>query len=158
MLTFLALTHVNVLRILWKILYKVCIVLGREIVGPLFIVVVISGIIFWTLLPQPFPRTSTSFPGVECPVPLPLHPLYHQPVQKNDPLLSKASKELSDRLNTKLFGIDSAVVIVVHGGQNILEWSHGRIRSNVSQKEDSRKADANTIWRIASITKVRFTQ
>jgi len=63
-------------------------------------------------------------------------------------------KELSKRLEGKLDGTDSAVVIVVHGGQTILEWSHGRIRSNVSEKEDDRKVGADTIWRVASITKV----
>jgi CubicO group peptidase (beta-lactamase class C family) len=64
------------------------------------------------------------------------------------------AKELDVRLHEKLNGTDSAVVLVLQGGQTVLEWSHGRVRSNVSEKEDARKVDANTIWRIASITKV----
>jgi CubicO group peptidase (beta-lactamase class C family) len=42
----------------------------------------------------------------------------------------------------------------VHGGQTLLEWSHGRIRSNVSAEDDDRKVGSDTIWRVASITKV----
>jgi CubicO group peptidase (beta-lactamase class C family) len=35
-----------------------------------------------------------------------------------------------------------------------VEWSHGRIKSNESIKKDDRKVGPDTIWRIASITKV----
>ena len=48
------------------------------------------------------------------------------------------------------------MVIVLHGGQTVFEWSHGRIRSNVTKEEDNRKVGPDTIWRIASITKVHF--
>lgn len=65
-----------------------------------------------------------------------------------------AEKELSKRLEGKLNGTDSAVVMVLHGGETVLEWSHGRIKSNESAKEDDRKVGPDTIWRIASITKV----
>lgn len=51
-------------------------------------------------------------------------------------------------------GTDSAVVLVLHGGETVLEWSHGRIKNNESAKEDDRKVGPDTIWRIASITKV----
>lgn len=48
------------------------------------------------------------------------------------------------------------MVMVLHGGETVLEWSHGRIKSNESVKQDDRKVGPDTIWRVASITKVRY--
>ena len=97
-------------------------------------------------------RPTTQTP--ECPVPLPLDPIFDRPLLPNDPRLKSLQQELQKSLYDKLGGIDSAVILVVHGGGNILEWSHGRIRSNVTAKEDDRKVGPDTIWRVASITKV----
>jgi CubicO group peptidase (beta-lactamase class C family) len=85
---------------------------------------------------------------------LPLDPIQHHPLPPSDPRLRSAEKELSTRLHQKLNGTDSAVILVLHGGQTVLEWSHGRIRSNVSAEQDERKVGPDTIWRVASITKV----
>jgi len=114
---------------------------------------VISGlllglIVFHRPTPPPFTRP-------ECPVPLPLDPIIDHRLLLNDTRLQSLQKELSDTLKHQLDGINSAVVIVVHGGTNILEWSHGRIRSNITEKEDNRKVGPDTIWRVASITKVQ---
>jgi CubicO group peptidase (beta-lactamase class C family) len=111
------------------------------------------GIILGTYVPQvhrPFLLHTT----VDCPGSLPLEPIHRNPLLPNDTRLSSAKEELSGVLQAKLDGTDSAVIIAIHGGQTILEWTHGRIRSNVSAKEDGRKVDADTIWRVASITKV----
>ena len=93
-------------------------------------------------------------PAVECPASLPLDPIHRHPLLPNDTRLAKAKKELSELLRSKLSETDSAVIVVVHGGQTLLEWSHGRIRSNVSDEDDDRKVGTDTIWRVASITKV----
>jgi Beta-lactamase len=90
----------------------------------------------------------------DCPASLPLDPIHRHPVLPNDTRLAAAEKELSELLHSKLSETDSAVIAVVHGGQTILEWSYGRIRSNLSAEEDDRKVGADTIWRVASITKV----
>lgn len=92
----------------------------------------------------------------ECPATLPLDPLYRHPLLQNDTRLKAAEQELSEVLHDKLDETDSAVVIVVHNGLTLLEWSHGRIRSNVSAEDDDRKVGPDTIWRVASITKVIF--
>ena len=115
-----------------------------------------SGVLIGSLIFRP---TITPFPvGRECPVTLPLDPILHHPLLPNDTRLQSTEKELSSRLHGKLKETDSAVVIVVHGGQTILEWSHGRIRSNVSAEDDDRKVGLDTIWRVASITKVAPSQ
>jgi len=93
-------------------------------------------------------------PAVECPASLPLDPIHRHPLLPNDTRLAAAKKELSEVLHSKLSETDSAVIVVVHGGQTLLEWSHGRIRSNVSAGDDDRKVGTDTIWRVASITKV----
>ena len=90
----------------------------------------------------------------ECPALLPLDPILHHPLLPDDSRLLSVENELSKRLHAKLNGTDSAIVLVLHGGQTILEWSHGRLRSNVSADHDDRKVGPNTIWRVASITKV----
>lgn len=112
------------------------------------------GILIGVLLIRP--RNTASTLSRQCPATLPLDPILHQPLLPNDTHLEAAKKKLSRRLHRKLKGTDSAVVIVVHGGQTILEWFHGRIRSNVSAEHDDRKVGPDTIWRVASITKVHL--
>jgi CubicO group peptidase (beta-lactamase class C family) len=90
----------------------------------------------------------------ECPSGLPLDPIHRHPLSPNDTRLLSLEKELSSRLHNKLNGTDSAVILVLHGDNTLLEWSHGRIRSNVSAEDDDRKVGPDTIWRVASITKV----
>ena len=97
---------------------------------------------------------ETEEPAIECPAALPLDPIHRHPLLRNDTRLKAAEKELSEVLLDKLGDTDSAVIVVVHDGQTLLEWSHGRIRSNVSAEDDNRKVGADTIWRVASITKV----
>ena len=111
------------------------------------------GILLGSWFPR-FNRSPTPPPTGECPASLPLDPIHHHPLLPNDTHLNAAQEELSERLHDKLNDTDSAVVIAIHGGQTILEWTHGRIRSNVSEEEDNRKVNADTIWRVASITKV----
>jgi CubicO group peptidase (beta-lactamase class C family) len=91
----------------------------------------------------------------ECPAPLPLQPIQDHPLLLNDTRLPALKSDLAQHLEGKLAGTDSAVVIVLHAGQTLLEWTHGRIRSNVTAEKDARQVDADTIWRVASITKVR---
>ena len=115
---------------------------------------VVSGLLLGLLFVCNRP-TPARIPRTECPVPLPLDPIIDHRLPLNDPRLRSLRKELSETLEHQLDGINSAVVIVVHGGENIVEWSHGRIRSNVTEKEDNRKVGPETIWRVASITKVQ---
>jgi Beta-lactamase len=136
--------------IFWRIL--ICISLWTL----LNLISVIGGILLGVLLFRP--RQTILAPSAVCPSTLPLDPIQHHPLLPNDTRLASAEKELSSRLQGKLEGTDSAVIIVVHGGQNILEWSYGRIRSNVSEKLDNRKVGPDTIWRVASITKVDTLQ
>jgi len=96
------------------------------------------------------PRSSPA----ECPATLPLDPILRHPVLPGDRRFVSAEKELSKRLEDTLNGTDSALVLVLHGGETVLEWSHGRIKSNESIKHDDRKVGPDTIWRVASITKV----
>ena len=99
-------------------------------------------------------RPPLSNASTECPASLPLDPIRRHPVLPGDRRFVSAEKELSKRLHEKLNGTDSALVIVLHGGETVLEWSHGRIKSNESAKDDDRNVGTDTIWRVASITKV----
>jgi CubicO group peptidase (beta-lactamase class C family) len=112
------------------------------------------GILVGMAFLQHGPTRGAPTPREECPGALPLDPIHRHPLLPGDSLLRSAEKELDRRVREKLKGTESAVVLVVHGGSTILEWSHGRVRSNVSSEEDDRKVDADTIWRVASITKV----
>lgn len=113
---------------------------------------VVLGVVLGRWIQTPLPRVSIN--EVECPAPLPLTPLRHHPLLKDDARLAAVKRKFNAHLEDKLNGTDSAVVIVLHAGETILEWTYGRIRSNVTEEEDSRKVDADTIWRVASITKV----
>lgn len=113
---------------------------------------VVLGILLGLHLAGP-PSSETALSD-ECPASLPLDPISHHPLLPNDTRLRAAEQELSEILHDKLGETDSAVIAVVHGGQTLLEWSHGRIRSNVSAADDDRKVGSDTIWRVASITKV----
>lgn len=98
--------------------------------------------------PNPKPRPQG------CSPPLPVDLFHHRPLPKDDRRFAAAGKELAHRLEGNFNETDSAVLLVLHGGEVVVEWSYGRIRSNLSAEEDDRKVDANTIWRVASITKV----
>jgi CubicO group peptidase (beta-lactamase class C family) len=114
---------------------------------------VVLGILLGLHLAGP-PSSETATLSEECPASLPLDPINRHPLLPNDTRLRAAEQELSEILHDKLGETDSAVIAVVHGGQTLLEWSHGRIRSNVSAADDDRKVGSDTIWRVASITKV----
>ena len=121
----------------------------------LWLIVVVVGVLVGALIFRrgdncPLPRSSPA----ECPATLPLDPILRHPVLPGDRRFVSAEKELSNRLQDKLNGTDSALVLVLHGGETVLEWSHGRIKSNESIKDDDRKVGPDTIWRVASITKV----
>ena len=121
----------------------------------LWLIVVVVGVLVGALVfrrddNRPQPRSSPT----ECPATLPLDPILRHPVLPGDRRFVSAEKELSNRLQDKLNRTDSALVLVLHGGETVLEWSHGRIKSNESIKDDDRKVGPDTIWRVASITKV----
>lgn len=122
----------------------------------LSLIAVVAGVYIGIFVYRPnfLPLRAPSGLETRCPTNLPVDPLQRNPLLPNDTRVQQAGKELAKRLQGVLNGADGAVVIVVHGGQTLLEWTYGRIRSNESVADDNRKVTADTIWRIASITKV----
>lgn len=93
--------------------------------------------------------------GYACPSPPPNLFAYHPPRPTND-LLLKASKNLDRYLSKRVSkpDIDSIAISVVTINGPVFESGYGVLRANESNSEVTYPVDRDSIYRIASITKM----
>ena len=93
--------------------------------------------------------------GYECPSPPPNLFAYHPPRPTND-LVVKASKKLDKYLSKRASkpDIDSIAISIVTVNGPIFESGYGVLRANESNSEVTHPVDRDSIYRIASITKM----
>ena len=91
----------------------------------------------------------------ECPSPPPNLFAYHPPRPTND-LIVKASKNLDKYLSKRASkpDIDSIAISIVTVNGPIFESGYGVLRANESNSEVTHPVDRDSIYRIASITKM----
>ena len=110
-----------------------------------------------------FAPAATPFPSVNlfpwdpptCPAPKPNIFGYHPPRPSNE-LIIKAGKGLDDWLAKTVTqrDIDSLVVAVVTPAGPIFEKGYGVLKANETEKEGQLPVDRNSIYRIASVSKM----
>lgn len=78
------------------------------------------------------------------------------PPRSNNGLIAKASKDIDQYLakRTAKSDIDSLAIAVVTPGGIVFERGYGVLKANESNVEDQKPVDSNSIYRLASISKM----
>ena len=130
----------------------------RLATGLTFICLTVSAIHYFAPAATNFPSVNLNFfpwDPPTCPAPKPNIFGYHPPRPSNE-LLMKAAKGLDDWLAKTVSqnDIDSLSIAVVTPAGPIFEKGYGVLRANETEAEGPKPVDRESIYRIASISKM----
>lgn len=98
---------------------------------------------------------SSGLETANCPVPLPTFFATEPPSSKNPEL--RVARKSFDKALTRYYEekkLDSIAVAIVTSEGSVYEGFHGLLRANETSSSSARKVNRNSIYRIASISKM----
>ena len=104
------------------------------------------------------PNVSTTGDEHECTPPFPQFPFMHELLSSNNKI-QEAARNVEDALTARFNegGLDSVAVAVVTSAGPVYEGFWGARRANETNEHEKGTVDRNTVYRLASISKLFTT-